>query len=82
MNSITTTVGVLIIAVASGQEAPDWGERLARLGGVGYFGLGKLTAVTYAESHDGPWWRQWWQTNRARFPVEVRRLEIPTLAEP
>ncbi|MCH7798972.1 MAG: HEAT repeat domain-containing protein [Planctomycetes bacterium] len=50
--------------------------------GVGYFGLGKLTAVTYAESHDGPWWRQWWQKNRARFPVEVRRLEIPTLAEP
>ena len=35
--------------------------------GVGYFGLNKLTGVKYQESHDGAWWRQWWNENRERL---------------
>jgi hypothetical protein len=39
---------------------------------VGYFGLSKLTGVTWHESQDGAWWRDWWEKNRARMPAEVR----------
>ena len=45
--------------------------------GVGYFGLGGLTGVQYDQSHDGAWWRLWWEKNRQRFPEAVRSLEIP-----
>ncbi len=48
--------------------------------GVGYFGLGELTGVQYDESHDGKWWRTWWEKNKQRFPEAVRNQEIPTLA--
>ena len=34
---------------------------------VGYFALGKLTGVTWHESHDAAWWLSWWETNRTRF---------------
>ncbi len=47
--------------------------------GVGYFALGELTGVKYDESHDGKWWREWWEKNKARYPEEVRKLEIPKL---
>lgn len=47
--------------------------------GVGYFGLGKLTGVRYDESHDGAWWRDWWQRERQNYPENVRSLEIPQL---
>ena len=47
--------------------------------GIGYFGLGRLTGVQYDESHDGAWWRRWWEKNRQRFPEAVRSLEIPTI---
>jgi len=45
--------------------------------GIGYFGLGKLTGVTYDESHDGAWWRDWWSKNLGRFPSDVRALPVP-----
>ncbi len=45
--------------------------------GIGYFALGKLTGVTYDESHDGNWWIDWWGKNQGRFPPEVRALPIP-----
>ncbi len=45
--------------------------------GIGYFGLGKLTGVSYDKTHDGAWWRQWWEKNRERFPAEVRAVQIP-----
>lgn len=35
--------------------------------GVGYFGLSKLTGVQYDESHNGAWWRNWWEENHDRF---------------
>ncbi len=47
--------------------------------GVGYFGLTKLTGVAYDETHDGAWWRDWWQKNRQRFPAAVRDTPIPEL---
>jgi predicted esterase len=47
--------------------------------GVGYFGLGRLTGVQYDESHNGTWWRRWWEKNRQRFPEAVRSLEIPEI---
>jgi predicted esterase len=47
--------------------------------GVGYFGLSKLTGVRYEESHDGAWWRQWWEKNRARYPKDIAALEIPKI---
>jgi predicted esterase len=47
--------------------------------GVGYFGLGEMTGVTYDESHNGQWWRQWWARERQRFPEPARSSPIPTL---
>ncbi len=47
--------------------------------GVGHFGLGRLSGVTYDESHDGAWWRQWWEKNKERYPEPVRALKIPEL---
>ncbi len=47
--------------------------------GVGYFGLWKITGVEYQESHDGEWWRRWWENNKERFPVDVRNRQIPKL---
>jgi beta-lactamase regulating signal transducer with metallopeptidase domain len=43
--------------------------------GVGYFGLSPLTGVKYDSSHDGKWWRQWWETNKSQYSAaEVRQL--------
>ncbi len=47
--------------------------------GVGHFGLAPLTGVKYDESHDGAWWTNWWNTNRASLPANARDLELPTL---
>jgi len=49
--------------------------------GVGYFGLTPLTGVAYHESHDGAFWRAWWQENRRRLPPEVGALDIPDLGK-
>jgi hypothetical protein len=35
--------------------------------GVGYYGLGRLTGVTYDQSHDGKWWRTWWEQNKSKY---------------
>jgi hypothetical protein len=47
--------------------------------GVGYFGLGPLTGVTYSESHDGAWWREWWEKNKSRYPASAQATPIPDL---
>ena len=49
--------------------------------GVGYFGLGRLTGVQYDQTHDGKWWRQWWEKNKERYPDDVQRMEIPHLSK-
>lgn len=50
--------------------------------GVGYFGLEKLTGVEYNESHNGPWWRDWWEQNKDRFGPQVAALPIPEIEPP
>lgn len=50
--------------------------------GVGYFGLGKLTGVRYDESHDGKWWREWWEKNKDQFPEAVRKADQDPLLMP
>ena len=47
--------------------------------GVGYFGLSKMTGVSYDEKHDGEWWRRWWERNKDEFSETVQRLEIPEI---
>jgi len=51
--------------------------------GIGYFALGfdklgELTGVHYVFYHDGPWWRRWWENNKARFPKDIQEIPIPT----
>ncbi|MEL6427967.1 MAG: sigma-70 family RNA polymerase sigma factor [Planctomycetota bacterium] len=48
--------------------------------GLGYFGLQPLTGVPYDESHDGAFWHEWWEENRARYGPEIASLPIPVLA--
>ncbi len=45
--------------------------------GIGYFGLGKLTGVSWDESHDAEWWVEWWDKNLQRFPPHVQAIPIP-----
>ena len=48
---------------------------------VGWFGLTPLTTVEFDESHDGKWWRQWWEENRADVEVRIadaRKREPPS----
>jgi hypothetical protein len=40
-------------------------------------GLEQLTGVKYSRFHDGPWWRRWWEANKAELPAEVRGMSIP-----
>jgi len=43
---------------------------------VGYFGLSKLTGVTWQERYDGAWWLDWWEKNARRLPPEVQAISI------
>jgi predicted esterase len=45
--------------------------------GVGHFGLGELTGVAYEKTHDGKWWRRWWDANKHKFAKEVQSIAIP-----
>ncbi len=49
--------------------------------GVGYFGLGKLTGVSYSDDHDGAWWRQWWEENKSKFSEAAQKQEILDFTE-
>lgn len=49
--------------------------------GIGHFGLGRLTGVQYDESHNGAWWREWWENNNERYPEAVRAIQIPRLSK-
>ena len=46
---------------------------------IGWFALTPLTGVRFDYTHHGPWWRQWWEANAARYDEEVRRRLIPDL---
>jgi hypothetical protein len=43
---------------------------------VGYYGLARLTGVTWNESYDGAWWLDWWNNNQRRLPPEVQSMTI------
>ena len=45
--------------------------------GIGYFGLSPLTGVRYDKSHDGAWWRKWWQENKAKYAEQLSRKDEP-----
>jgi len=50
---------------------------------TGYWGLGyghhPLTDVRYEESHDGTWWKQWWEENKKNYPAAVQNIPIPSI---
>jgi len=50
---------------------------------AGYFGMGfgnpPLTNVRYDASHDGTWWKKWWQENKHRYPEAVQKIPIPSI---
>lgn len=35
--------------------------------------------VKYSRTHDGPWWRRWWNRTRQSLPEQYRDLEVPVL---
>ena len=48
---------------------------------VGWYGLTPLTTVNFEESHDGKWWRQWWDENRDEVEMSIqdaRKREPPS----
>jgi len=47
--------------------------------GVGHFGLGILTGVEYDKSHDGMWWRKWWDENKDRYKLSDDEKKIPSV---
>ena len=44
---------------------------------VGSSGLSALTGVDYHPSHDGNWWRLWWERNHDKLPADTQNLSIP-----
>ena len=59
-----------LIAMLEADKSPD-GVRI--LGNI----LNLMTGNNAGQMHDGAWWRAWWAKNSARFPPEVRALQIP-----
>lgn len=47
------------------------------INGIGYFGMKKITGVSYNEKHDGAWWRKWWRENRSKYSTDVQKIAIP-----
>ena len=52
---------------------------------AGYFGMGfghpPLTDVKYDGSHNGDWWRKWWEENKKNYPESVQKIPIPSIDE-
>ena len=46
---------------------------------LGYEILAPLTGVPYDATHDGSWWRLWWEQHRGELPPDVRALPVPDL---
>jgi beta-lactamase regulating signal transducer with metallopeptidase domain/predicted esterase len=47
--------------------------------GIGYSPLGRMCDVDYSPTHDGAWWRRWWEINKHAYPQSVRDIAIPDL---
>jgi predicted esterase len=52
---------------------------------AGYFGLGQghdsLPNIKYDKSHNGDWWRKWWEENKKNYPQAVQNIPIPSMDE-
>lgn len=48
---------------------------------IGHSGLKGLTGVPYDSTHDGEWWKDWWQKNKTRYPEEIQKLDIEKIKE-
>jgi predicted esterase len=59
----------------------DADNSYATVYGLGYFGLGRMTKVSYSPYHDGAWWRRWWEANKEKYPEAARNTPIPELAK-
>lgn len=46
---------------------------------IGYFGLSHITDVQFDQSHDGAWWRKWWEENKTKYPAEAQNIDIPDM---
>src|SRR5581483_3905083 len=66
-HALPTLIGML--------EADDTPDGMQLLGGT----LGQMVAIGNGASHNGAWWRNWWEKNKLRFPEDVRALTIPKL---
>ncbi len=51
----------------------------ASIYGIGYFALSPLTGVPYNSTHDGNWWRLWWEQHRLELNSTAGNLAIPDL---
>ncbi|MGL6194212.1 MAG: hypothetical protein ACRC2T_05260, partial [Thermoguttaceae bacterium] len=64
-------------------SAIDADNSYATVYGIGYFGLGygrpPLTDVKYDESHNGDWWKKWWEENKKNYPEAVQKIPIPSI---
>jgi len=46
---------------------------------IGSFLLNRMTGVEYSQFHDGAFWKRWWEKNKANYPEEIQKIEIPEL---
>ena len=46
---------------------------------IGYFALSPLAGVPHTPTHDGNWWKLWWEQHHNELPSDVRNLAIPDL---
>jgi predicted esterase len=51
---------------------------------AGHLGMGSFTSLTdvkYDKSHNGDWWRTWWEENKKNYPQAVQNIPIPSMDE-
>ena len=75
------TIPYLIAIVALDDDRPEiYGNASTSFGYMaGYFGLHRITGVKSDKSHNGPWWRKWWDENRSNYPPSVAKIDVPNI---
>ena len=69
-----TSLGHLLDAVQSGK---------LRMSSPQAYGRWRQAILASSGSLEfGAWWRQWWNTNKQRFPADVQALEVRTFEPP
>ncbi len=67
-----------LIAIMDSDNSPEV-RRIINSVLCGDTRLGQLTGVSRSTFLDGPWWRKWWEANRARLPEPAATLVIEEL---